>query len=145
MDLGCGTVELSAYLAELVGPERKVIVVDPDKERIQLARQSHSGIKNLSFLDGSSANFPGIGSESYDIIFSNYVLHWITDKQQVFKKMFESVKGGRKIAIQYCDQMHPFVANAYEELNPGKAERIFQMYQFESRANIDHYRTQIVN
>ena len=33
LDLGCGTGELSAYLAEPVGPEGKVIGVDPDKER----------------------------------------------------------------------------------------------------------------
>ena len=39
LDLGCGTGELSAYLAELVGPEGKVIGVDPDKERIQLAKE----------------------------------------------------------------------------------------------------------
>ena len=50
--LGCGTGELSAYLAELVGPEGKVIGVDPDKERIHLALKSHSDIKNLSFEDG---------------------------------------------------------------------------------------------
>ena len=30
LDLGCGTGELSAYLAELVGAEGKVIGVDPD-------------------------------------------------------------------------------------------------------------------
>ena len=41
LDLGCGTGELSAYLAELVGAEGKVIGVDPDKERIQLARETH--------------------------------------------------------------------------------------------------------
>ena len=40
LDLGCGTGELSAYLAELVGPEGKVVAVDPDKERILLAQQS---------------------------------------------------------------------------------------------------------
>ena len=42
LDLGCGTGELSAYLAEPVGPEGKVMGVDPDKERIEMARQSHS-------------------------------------------------------------------------------------------------------
>ena len=92
LDLGCGIGELSVYLAELVGPEGKVIAVDPDKERIQLARQSHSGIKNLSFEEGSAANFPGIGSKSYDIIFCNLVHHWISDKEQVFKSMFDSLK-----------------------------------------------------
>ena len=62
LDLGCGTGELSAYLAELVGPEGKVIGVDPDKERIQLAKESHSQIENLSFVEGSAINFPGPSS-----------------------------------------------------------------------------------
>ena len=98
LDLGCGTGELSAYLADLVGPERKVVAVDPDKERILLAQQSYGDVKNLSFVEGSASNFPGIGSESYDIIFSNCVIHWIPDKQQVFRNMFQSVKDGGKIA-----------------------------------------------
>ena len=71
LDLGCGTGELSSYLAELVGPEGKVIGVDPDNERIQLAKETHKQVKNLSFLEGSSLTFPRIGLEPCDIIFSN--------------------------------------------------------------------------
>ena len=52
LDLGCGTGELSAYLAELVGPRGKVIGVDPDKEQIRVAKESHSQIENLSFTEG---------------------------------------------------------------------------------------------
>ena len=47
LDLGCGAGELSAYLAELVGPEVKVIGVDPDKERIQLAKETQSNRKSF--------------------------------------------------------------------------------------------------
>ena len=47
LDLGCGTGELSSYLAELVGPEGKVIGVDPDKERIQLAKETQSNRKSF--------------------------------------------------------------------------------------------------
>jgi len=138
LDLGCGTGELSVYLAELVGPEGKVIAVDPDKGRIQLARQSHSGIKNLSFEEGSAANFPGIGSKSYDIIFCNLVLHWISDKEQVFKSMFDSLKVGGRIAIQYGDDPPPFLFKAFKELSPPEnAERIFQMFQYEWKAKND--------
>ena len=64
LDLGCGTGELSAYLAELVGPEGKVVAVDPDKERVLLAKQSFGEVKNLSFVESSASNFPGIGSDS---------------------------------------------------------------------------------
>ena len=100
-DLGCGTGELSSYLAELVGAEGKVIAVDPDKERIQLARQSHGHMTNLSFAEGSSTNFLRMGSNAYDIVFCNFALHWMPEKQQVLNDMFSSLKVGGKIALHY--------------------------------------------
>ena len=140
LDLGCGTGELSAYLAGLVGPEGKVIGVDPDKERIQLARQSHGQINNLSFAVASGASFPEIcGSVAFDIIFSNYVLHWISEKQQVFDNMFANLKVGGKVAIQYVGYLHPFVFNGYMILNPENEERICQMYQCEPKATVEQY------
>ena len=111
LDLGCGTGELSAYLAELVGPQGKVVAVDPDKQQILLAQQSYSEVKNLSFVEGSASNFPGIGSQSYDIIFCNYVIHWIAGKQELFNNMFEGLKHGGKIAIQFVDYVCPFVSS----------------------------------
>ena len=139
LDLGCGTGELSAYLAELVGPEGKVVAVDPDKERILLAQQSYDDVKNLSFVEGSASNFPGIGSESYDIIFSNYVIHWIPDKQEVFKNMFRSLNRGGKIAMQYNDRFLSFEISAYRVLNPENLPRFLETCQFEERAKIEEY------
>ena len=137
LDLGCGTGELSAYLAELVGPEGKVLGVDPDKERILLAQQSYGEAKNLSFVGGSASNFPGIGSMSYDIIFSNYVIHWIADKQELFENMFGSLKHGGKIAIQYVDHNHAFLSSAFKELNPENAQRLYKMLHCEERPKIE--------
>jgi len=139
LDLGCGTGELSAYLAELVGPEGKVVAVDPDKERLLLAQQNYGQVQNLSFVEGSVLNFPGIGSESYDIIFSNYVIHWISNKQEVFKNMFTSLKRGGKIAIQYNDRFLSFEMSAYKVLNPENVPRFLEMSQFEERAKIEEY------
>ena len=139
LDLGCGTGELSAYLAELVGPEGKVLGVDPDKERVLLAQQSFGEVKNLSFVEGSASNFPGIESKSYDIVFSNQVLHWIPDKQEVFKNMFESLKSGGKIAARYVENLPSFVVSAYKELNPENTERLCEMFHGEERATIEQY------
>ena len=138
LDLGCGTGELSAYLAELVGPEGKVVAVDPDKERLLLAQQSFGEAKNLSFVEGSASNFPGIDSESYNIIFSNYVIHWIPDKQEVFKNMFESLKRGGKIAIQYMGHLFP-LESAFKVLNPENAQRFSEMCNSEERAKIEKH------
>jgi len=139
LDLGCGTGELSASLADLVGPEGKVVAVDPDKERIFLAQQTYDEVKNLSFVEASASNFPGIGSEPYDIIFSNHVIHWIPDKQEVFKNMFLSLKRGGKIAIQYNDRFLSFEMSAYMVLNPENAPRFLEKCQFEERAKIEEY------
>ena len=139
LDFGCGTGELSAYLAELVGPEGKVVAVDPDKERLLLAQQSYGDVKNLSFVEGSASNFPGIRSQSYDIVFSNQVIHWIPDKQEVFKNMFESLKSGGKIAARYIEHLPSFVVSAYKDLNPENTERLCEMFHGELRATIEQY------
>ena len=68
LDLGCGTGELSAYLSELAGQDGRVVAVDPDSYRVEVARESHREVKNLTFQEGSSASFPGMGSETYDIV-----------------------------------------------------------------------------
>ncbi|XP_068686739.1 demethylmenaquinone methyltransferase-like [Montipora foliosa] len=141
LDLGCGTGELSAYLAELVGPEGKVIGLDPDEQRIQTARKSHRNIKNLSFVEGSASNISEIFPESFDIIFSNYVLHWIPDKQAAFKNMFASLKPGGKIALVYVSYLAPFFTNALSKLNPENEARICKMYHCESREKIEQYCT----
>ena len=68
LDLGCGTGELSAHLAELVGRDGKVVAVDPDTARVKLAQKTHGGISNLAIQEGSASNFPGMGSQCYDVV-----------------------------------------------------------------------------
>ncbi|XP_068678156.1 malonyl-[acyl-carrier protein] O-methyltransferase 1-like [Montipora foliosa] len=141
LDLGCGSGELSALLAKLVGPEGKVVGVDPDRERILLAQTSYSEISNLSFLEGSDSNFPGNGVETYDIIFCHLVLHWISDKQRVFFNMYKALKKGGKIALQYGDHCPQFLSHAYKILNPENEKRLSQMFVFESRSEVEKYCT----
>ena len=39
LDLGCGTGYLTKVLSEQVRPEGKVVAVDPDGERLKIARE----------------------------------------------------------------------------------------------------------
>ena len=132
LDLGCGTGELSAYLAELVEPAGYVVSVDPDVRRLNLAKATHRDIENLSFVEGNSDNFDGMGCEKYDIVFLNQVLHWIPNKQQAFKNMFSSLKEGGKIAIQYTDHLHPSwrlrLKNCFLRLNSGLKNEARKIY-----------------
>ena len=134
LDLGCGTGELSVYLSELVGQDGRVVAVDPDSYRVEVARESHREVKNLEFQEGSSASFPGMGSETYDIVFSNFVLHWIEDKEEAFKNMFRSLKPAGKIVATYGDQLPSIVHKIYRELqNSESMERMLSKHYFERK------------
>ena len=96
LDLGCGTGYLTSVLAERVGPTGRVTGIDPDKERIQLAQNKYGAISNLEFLEGSSEEFP---SGLYDFVFSNYVMHWIKDKEPAIRKVYDSLQVGGHFAF----------------------------------------------
>ena len=70
LDLGCGTGYLSALLADCVGPEGSVVVIDPNRGRLEVAENQYSRC-NLVFLEANDANLP---EDQYDLVFSNYVL-----------------------------------------------------------------------
>lgn len=65
LDLGCGTGSLSMVLSQKVGPEGRVVAVDPDGERVKLAREKYSA-SNVEYIQGNDKTFP---SGEYDIIF----------------------------------------------------------------------------
>ena len=76
LDLGCGTGYLTKVLSERVGAEGKVVAVDPDGERLKIAREKHSA-RNIEYIQADDKTFP---SGQYDVIFSNIVIHWIRQK-----------------------------------------------------------------
>ena len=137
LDLGCGTGELSAYIAELVAENGKVLGVDPDSERIKLAQSAHKGIKNLTFVEGSTSHFPNLGSENFDLIYSNHVLHWVFNKPEAFKNMFCSLKPGGMMTLSYSDHLPPIIECVFRELNAENYDIILKMYDFQKRSVIE--------
>ena len=100
LDLGCGTGYLANLLAERVGPQGKVVAVDPDPARIKVAVETYGGKSNLEFVVANGANFP---VDQYDIVTCSVVVHWIEDKEAVFKRVFESLKPGGRFAFTTGD------------------------------------------
>ena len=113
LDLGCGTGYLASVLAEKVGPEGQVTAVDPDTERIKVARESYS-CNNLRFLVASDKDFP---KGKYDIVFSSDVIHWIKDKDTTFKRVYENLKPGGHFGFTIIDK-HPIPEVLSQILHP---------------------------
>ena len=98
LDLGCGTGYLSDLLADCVGPEGKVVAVDPNKSRLELAERQYSR-PNLVFLQANDVTFP---EDQYDLVFLNYVMHWIENKNALLNKVYRNLKPGGQFAFGVC-------------------------------------------
>ena len=140
LDIGCGTGELTAYLAELVGPTGKVIGVDPDCARIKLAQESYQHIaENLTFVEGCGDKFPDMDQGKYDLIFSSSVLHWIFNKEQVFSAAYRSLKPGGKVAFFYLPENPLLVTKVILELFPQISEQILKLWCYEDKEVVKQY------
>ena len=117
LDLGCGTGYLASVLARLVGPDGTVTGVDPDRERIGLAQEQYGAISNLKFMVGSCEEFP---NGPYDVVFSNYVLQWIEDKESVYFKVFENLNVSGKFAFTCSGSVAQVALQLDALMKPGK-------------------------
>ena len=103
LDLGCGTGYLTKLLSERVGPKGKVMAVDPDGERLKIAREKHSA-DNIEYIQAEDKTFP---PGQYDLVFSNIVIHWINDKEALFKQVYQSLHPGGHFAITTANGIYP--------------------------------------
>ena len=108
LDMGCGTGELTAFLAMKIGKDSEVVGVDPDLARINVAIQKHSDVHdNITFKHGdSSSQFPHCDEQYYDIHFSNFVFQWLNTQEKIrfIHAAFKNLKSGGKIAIQSYEE-----------------------------------------
>ncbi len=90
LDLGCGTGHLATILSDLVGSEGQVVAVDPDAERIKVAKRENSR-PNIQYSVANDETFPG---EGYDLVVSTHVIHWIKNKQTLFNRLYSKLAPG---------------------------------------------------
>jgi trans-aconitate methyltransferase len=91
LDLGCGTGQLTARIAES-GAE--VSGLDSSAEMIAQARAAFPG---LHLIHGDAAAFQT--DQRFDAVFSNAVLHWVKDASGAARSIAAALKpGGRFVA-----------------------------------------------
>ena len=91
LDLGCGTGQLTAEIAK---QGAQVTGIDSDRAMIEQAKANYP---HLTFQVADAANFQI--EESVDAIFSNAVLHWVTQADAAIDCIATALKpGGRFVA-----------------------------------------------
>jgi trans-aconitate 2-methyltransferase len=99
LDIGCGDGKVTAEIARYV-PQGNVVGIDNSQDMIDLAVNTFkSGIyPNLRFeqMDARNLSF----DNQFDIVFSNAVLHWVSDHLSVLKGINRSLTRGGRILLQ---------------------------------------------
>ncbi len=108
LDIGCGTGGLTAELAKRVGPKGKVLALDPDAARLALARAECPGeFRNLRYVSGRGEDLSWLPDDSLDLVYSNYVLHWVKDKARVMDEVMRCLRPGGRIAFELPGPLAP--------------------------------------
>jgi trans-aconitate 2-methyltransferase len=100
MDAGCGSGRITKILSNLA-PLGKIYAIDIDKNMIKKAKDNLKDFKNVKIIQTNllDINFNNICSK-FNIIFSNAVLHWISDQHTVFKNFYELLLSNGQLLIQ---------------------------------------------
>jgi len=91
LDLGCGTADLTKLISNSC---KKVIGIDNSLDMVNTAKDKYP---EISFYHMDAVDF--ILEDRFDAVFSNAVLHWVTDVENSIKNINKHLKvGGRFVA-----------------------------------------------
>jgi len=99
LDIGCGDGKLTAEIARRV-PHGSVLGIDKSEDMIRFTGELYHPkvFPNLRFilLDACNLNF----HQEFDVVFSNAVLHWVSDHPSVLEGITKSLRHGGKVIAQ---------------------------------------------
>ncbi|NWF70601.1 MAG: methyltransferase domain-containing protein [Chloroflexi bacterium] len=98
VDLGCGTGELTARLADKL-PGSSVVGIDSSPQ--MLARAAPLARMGLRFEQGTIEDFvENTADGTWDVLFSHAALHWVEDHPRLLPRLLRKVRAGGQIAVQ---------------------------------------------
>ena len=100
-DIGCGYGFLSVIL-KLVSPEREIIALDYDEQKISLAHEAHLQIEGLKF---EVADISNVELPKSDVFILNDVLHYLPEILQAtcIENCMKNLNPGGQIIIRDAD------------------------------------------
>jgi arsenite methyltransferase len=105
LDVGTGTGRLAEFVAGLVGPQGRVVGIDPLESRIDIARLRRSN--TLTFETGRAEDLSRFSDGQFDAVYLNSVLHWIAEKDRALREVQRVLKPGGRIGLNVQDPSRP--------------------------------------
>ena len=113
LEIGSGAGDVALMLAELVGPDGRVVGVDINPTILDTARQRmiDAGVRNVEFIagDARALDFP----DKFDAIVGRFVLMYMAEPRKAFAKLITHLRPGSIVAFHepeytlYPALLHP--------------------------------------
>ncbi|MBN1563257.1 MAG: methyltransferase domain-containing protein [Anaerolineae bacterium] len=100
LDIGCGTGRITALFAEQL-PEGIVVGIDSSADMITFAQDEYTQ-PNLRFVHMPAQALDL--DDTFDVVFSNAVLHWVHDHEAVLRGMRRHIQPGGSVLLQMGGQ-----------------------------------------
>ncbi len=116
LDLGCGSGTHFAWIAKEIGPEGKVVGLDPDEENLETARNRIGGAdyeSQVELRQGSLAHLP-FEDGVFDAVWCAGSLQYEPDPVGAIKEMVRVVRPGGRVAAQDVE-MHSMILGPMED------------------------------
>ena len=108
LDVGCGTGVLTRLLAQVVGPEGRLVGLDLNPEMLAVARQVPLGseaTKPIEWQEGSATALP-FQDEAFDVVFCEFGLMLFSDRSGALQEMHRVLVRDGRLAITVWGSIH---------------------------------------
>ncbi len=103
-EIGCGVGLTALWMANVVGPAGSVTAVDASKEQLAVAEKkaSAAGLSNITFHQ-SGAYDTGLPRESFDLVFSRFLMCHLAEPPKAIGEMCALLKPGGILVLEDHD------------------------------------------
>jgi ubiquinone/menaquinone biosynthesis C-methylase UbiE len=118
LDVGCGVGLYTLWLAEAVGPEGRVLGIEPSAERVDAARAlvgARLAPPRLEFREGDGTAVDAADA-AFDWLWCGDVLHHIPDTQAALKEFARVVRPGGLIVVKESQALSALFLPGHPEL-----------------------------
>jgi len=101
LDVGCGSGAITSALAKR-SPHSAVVGFDASADRLAEATRRSQGLANFSVQQGVATALP-FGDESFDLVYSRFLLEYLPDRQDAVAEMVRVCRSGGRVLLHDLD------------------------------------------
>lgn len=103
LDVGCGGGDVTRELARLVGGDGRVIGVDLDESKLEIARQEAAGegLRNVTFARHDVVDWEP--EELFDVVYARFLLTHLADPGALVAALRRHLRPGGVVALEDID------------------------------------------